>query len=62
MTESKIVTETEGNVREEIVISERTGVPPAVRAWGRALAQGLPLDDLEPEEALADLEIVSMFR
>ena len=47
--------------REEVktVKNERTGVPPEVRDWGEALASGKRNDRQIPEEALADLELVS---
>lgn len=40
------------------VPNERSGVPPEIRAWGEALAEGRMNADQSPEEALADLEIM----
>ena len=37
---------------------ERTGVPPEVRAWGKALAAGTVDEDQSPEEAIADFELI----
>lgn len=37
---------------------ERSGVPPEIRAWGKALAEGREEAGLKPEEALADLELI----
>ena len=48
--------------KEEVkeVKDERSGVPPEVRAWGEALAAGKGVNERQrPEEALADLELVS---
>lgn len=39
--------------------NERTGVPPEIRAWGEALVAGRQNPEQTPEEALADLELVS---
>ncbi|KAL9113999.1 MAG: hypothetical protein Q9187_007529 [Circinaria calcarea] len=41
------------------VANERTGVPPEVRKWTEALVAGRRNDRQMPEEALADLELVS---
>ena len=38
---------------------ERTGVPPEVRKWGEVLAAGERNEKQVPEEALADLKLVS---
>ena len=49
--------------KEEVkeVKDERSGVPPEVRAWGEALAAGKGVNERQrPEEALADLELVSL--
>ena len=40
------------------VEDERSGVPPEVRYWGQALADGQPNESQSPEESLADLEIL----
>lgn len=47
-------------VSSEVVQDERSGVPPEVRAWGEALTAGKSNSEQRPEEALADLEIVSL--
>ena len=44
--------------KTDIVKDERTGVPPEVREWGRALAAGSSNPRQSPEEALADLELL----
>ncbi|KIW03136.1 uncharacterized protein PV09_05778 [Verruconis gallopava] len=40
--------------------NEKTGVPPEVRVWGKALANGTALKAQEPESARADLEIIEL--
>lgn len=42
------------------VADEKTGVPPTVRAWAEALHTAAPCEDLQPEQALADLELVRL--
>ena len=37
---------------------ERSGVPPEVRAWGKALVAGTSSPEQSPEEALADFELI----
>ena len=37
---------------------EKTGVPPEIRAWGKALAAGTTNPEQSPEEALADFELI----
>lgn len=44
------------------VPNERTGVPPEIRAWGESLVTGTVNKEQEPEEGLADLELVSLFQ
>lgn len=39
---------------------ERTGVPPEVRQWGQALAEGRVNPEQSPSQALGDLELVSL--
>jgi hypothetical protein len=46
-------------VETKTVPNERTGVPPEVRMWAEGIVEGKVLKELEPEQALADLEIVS---
>lgn len=58
VADSKVTIASGGKVEEKLVPDDRTGVPPLVRAWGRAIATGSTIKDLEPEEALADLELV----
>lgn len=56
---SKVTIFREGQVTQRTVPNERTGVPPEVREWGKALVAGKVLKEQEPEAALADLELVS---
>jgi predicted dehydrogenase len=46
------------NDKIESIEDERTGVPPEVREWGKALAAGKVNPKQSPEEALADLELL----
>ena len=55
-----ITTVVNGKEEKKEVEDERTGVKPEIRAWGEALAAGKPNAKQSPEEALADLEIVSV--
>lgn len=55
-----VTTVIEGKEEKEEVEDEGTGVEPEIRAWGEALAEGKPNARQSPEEALADLEIVSL--
>jgi predicted dehydrogenase len=48
-----------GRVEVRKVPNERTGVPPEIRAWGRGILDARVVREQEPEEALADLEVVS---
>lgn len=52
----------DGEETQHSVPNERTGVPPEVRAWGEAIAAGKVREEQEPENALADLELVSRSR
>ena len=56
---STVTTVFDGKEEKQAVQDERTGVPPEVRRWGEALAAGERDEKQEPEEALADLELVS---
>lgn len=56
---STVTTVVEGKEEKSVVDDERTGVPPEVRKWGEALAAGQRNEKQRPEEALADLELVS---
>lgn len=58
VAESKVTVTAGGKTQEKLIPDERTGVPPVVRAWGEAIATGATVKDLQPEEALADLELV----
>jgi hypothetical protein len=49
----------DGKESKEEIKDERTGVPPEVRQWGEGILAGKQDAKLKPEEALADLEIVS---
>lgn len=57
--DSDITQTVNGKVEKISVPNERTGVPPVVRAWGKALVEGKVRTEQEPEAALADLELVS---
>ena len=50
----------DGKVTQKAIPNERTGVPTEVRAWGEALVGGAVKKELQPEAALADLELVSL--
>ena len=56
---STITTVIDGKEEKKEVEDERSGVPPEVRKWGEALAAGKQNTRQIPEEALADLELVS---
>ena len=57
---STITTNIDGKEEKTEVKDERSGVPPEVRKWGEALAAGKTNERQNPEEALADLELVSL--
>lgn len=57
----KVTISRDGKEDVKTVANERSGVPPEVRAWGEALVAGKIRPEQEPEAALADLEIVSLF-
>ncbi|KAJ4503950.1 hypothetical protein HRR83_007748 [Exophiala dermatitidis] len=44
--------------KTERIEDEKSGVPPEVRNWGKALAAGTTNEQQSPEEALADLELI----
>ncbi|KAL9109549.1 MAG: hypothetical protein Q9227_005885 [Pyrenula ochraceoflavens] len=60
--EKGVVSVSNGSVKigekEKKVEDEASGVPPEVRAWGKALSEGKVNERQSPEEALADLEIL----
>ena len=56
---STVTTVIDGKEVKKEVEDERSGVPPEVRKWGEALAAGTKNERQIPEEALADLELVS---
>ena len=58
-SKNKIITNFDGKEEVEEIEDEGQGVPPEVRNWGEALASGKRNDRQIPEEALADLELVS---
>lgn len=58
--DSKVTVTTSDSETRLFIADERTGVPPAVRAWAETLHTGAPCKDLQPEEALADLELVRL--
>ena len=57
--DSTVTTVFEGKEEKTKVADEKTGVPPEVRKWGEALVAGDRNEKQIPEEALADLELVS---
>ncbi len=59
VSRSTVTTTFDGKEEVVQVEDERTGVPPEVRAWGEALVKGERNEKQLPEEALADLELVS---
>lgn len=60
---SKITVRTvDGKEDVQDVQDERTGVPPEVRQWGQALAEGKVNPEQSPSQALGDLELVSHIR
>ena len=59
ISRSTITTTIDGKEVKKEVEDERTGVPPEVRKWGKALAAATKNERQIPEEALADLELVS---
>ena len=50
----------EGEESSIDVEDEGSGVKPEVRAWGEALTEERQNENQRPEEALADLEVVSL--
>lgn len=58
--DSKVIVTTGDSETRLSVADERTGVPPTVRAWAESLHTATPCKDLQPEEALADLELVRL--
>ncbi len=61
VSRNKIVTRSGGEEVVEEIEDEKTGVPPEVRNWGEGLVVGTREERLEPEEALADVELVSLW-
>ena len=58
---STVTSVVDGKEEKDEVEDEGTGVKPEIRAWGEALAAGGRANAKQsPEEALADLEIVSI--
>lgn len=56
---NKIITRSGGEEVVEEIEDEKTGVLPEVRKWGEGWVVGRREGRLVPEEALADLELVS---
>lgn len=56
--DAKITICRDGYEEIQTIPNERTGVPPEIRAWGQALVQGKVRPEMEPEAAIADLELV----
>lgn len=61
VSRNKIITRSGGEEVVEEIEDEKTGVPPEVRMWGEGLVGGTREERLVPEEALADLELVSLW-
>ena len=57
---STITTTVNGEEKAVEVQDEGSGVLPEIRAWGEALVKGECNQKQSPEEALADLELVSV--
>lgn len=57
--DSKVTVTANGGTETKVISDKRTGVPPEIRAWGQALVAGTVLREQDPEDALADLELVS---
>lgn len=62
ISRSTITTVFDGKEEKVDIQDEKSGVPPEVRKWGEALVAGERNEKQIPEEALADLEIVSELR
>lgn len=60
VSRNTIITRAGGEEIVEAIEDEKTGVPPEVRKWGEGLVVGRTEEGLLPEEALADLELVSL--
>ncbi len=60
VSRSAVTTNINGSEEKKDIKDERTGVPPEVRHWGEAIASGEQNERQKPEEALADLELVSV--
>ena len=61
VSRNEIVTRAGGEEVVEEIEDEKTGVPPEVRLWGEGLVVGKGEERPLPEEALADLELVSFW-
>lgn len=57
---TSITTVINGKEEKAEIEDERSGVPPEVRYWGEALSAGKRNEMQTPEQALADLELVSL--
>ncbi len=60
VSRNKIITKAGGEEIVEEIEDEKTGVPPEVRKWGEGLVMGKRDERQTPEEAMADLELVSL--
>jgi predicted dehydrogenase len=56
-----VTTTIDGKTETKDITDEGTGVKPEVRAWGEGIVAGKPNVRQSPEQALADLEVVSYF-
>ena len=59
VNKSTVTTIFDGTEEAVEIQDERTGVPPEIRVWGEAIMKGERNEKQIPEEALADLELVS---
>ena len=59
ISRSTVTTVFDGKEEKVTIKDERSGVPPEVRAWGESLVAGERNAKQIPEEALADLELVT---
>ena len=60
VSRSRVTTIINGQEESKEIKDDRTGVPPEVRHWGEAIESGKQNERQMPEEALADLELVSL--
>lgn len=61
VSRSTVTTNINGHVERKEIKDERTGVPPEVRHWAEAIKSGKQNEKQKPEQALGDLELVSIY-